>query len=52
CPSIAFGMFAHCGDCSKFVMCIGQRLVPIDCPAGLVFDPSINVCNYQSQANC
>ena len=42
----------HSQDCNKFFMCDGSKAILIGCPAGLYFDPTINVCNYPDKVKC
>ncbi|RZC39266.1 CBM 14 domain containing protein, partial [Asbolus verrucosus] len=39
-------------DCSRFYECSNGVAYLFDCPAGLDFDPKLNVCNYPEQAGC
>lgn len=50
------GFFQSKKDCHKFYRCVqqGSQLTKFnfDCPAGLVFDETISVCNWPNQAEC
>lgn len=48
------GYFPYPGNCRKFYRCVdwdhkGQKfsVFYFDCPAGTIFDPSINICNHE-----
>merc|ERR1712168_1745638 len=41
-------------DCSKYYVCSGHSAHPIlmECPSPLLFDTSLNICNYPDQVDC
>ena len=39
-------------DCSLYYECVGRIPVLMSCPAGLYFDPKINVCNWPEYVDC
>ena len=48
-----FAVFVpHPYECSKFFLCQGTTGIAMDCPAGLQFDSSLNVCNYPGIVGC
>jgi len=55
CPDSADGLTVfvpHPEDCSLFYVCHGSTPVLMECPPGLVFDPSLSVCNYPHVVDC
>ncbi|KAJ8718750.1 hypothetical protein PYW07_016306 [Mythimna separata] len=43
----------HSGDCSLFYYCSGlSRPVCRQCPAGLHFNPQLQVCDWPAEVNC
>lgn len=44
--------FAHPGDCSQFYRCVGPSAYFFNCPAGLLFNPSIFVCDWPENVQC
>ena len=43
---------ANPGDCGSFYQCSNGVPVLQPCPAGLVFNPNLNVCDYPSNYTC
>ena len=39
-------------DCSKYYQCTPSGPVPQQCSDGLLFDPTINVCNWPDLVDC
>uniref|UniRef100_A0A915E7N9 Chitin-binding type-2 domain-containing protein n=1 Tax=Ditylenchus dipsaci TaxID=166011 RepID=A0A915E7N9_9BILA len=39
----------HPQDCSTFFRCVWDRLLPMSCPDGTVFNPSLDVCDFPDQ---
>ncbi|XP_065562657.1 peritrophin-1-like [Artemia franciscana] len=39
--------FSYPGDCSKFIQCSNGFAIVHTCPGDLVFDNTLNVCNYR-----
>ncbi|RUS77125.1 hypothetical protein EGW08_015112 [Elysia chlorotica] len=39
------GIHAHPTDCTMFIECSGRVTSELDCPANLVFNPNLNVCD-------
>ncbi|XP_030762527.1 peritrophin-1-like, partial [Sitophilus oryzae] len=44
------GIYPHPSDCTKFLSCATTD--PIDCPAGLHFNPTSSVCDWPADAGC
>ncbi|XP_050297579.1 cell surface glycoprotein 1-like isoform X11 [Anthonomus grandis grandis] len=44
------GIYAHPDDCTKFLSCATTD--PLDCPAGLHFNPTEFVCDWPANAGC
>ncbi|XP_049859408.1 chondroitin proteoglycan-2-like [Schistocerca gregaria] len=42
----------HESDCTKFCKCDHGKPVTFDCPAGLHFNPTLEVCDYPYRAGC
>ena len=39
-------------DCTVFYMCNWGKPIKMNCPAGLHFNPKINVCDWPHDAGC
>ncbi|XP_065561191.1 LOW QUALITY PROTEIN: probable chitinase 10 [Artemia franciscana] len=52
CPENGDGYARDASDCTVFYQCAGGVKFTMVCPAGLYFDPSINVCNWPEQVEC
>ncbi|KAL1501886.1 hypothetical protein ABEB36_007126 [Hypothenemus hampei] len=44
------GIYPHPDDCTKFLSCASTE--PLDCPAGLHFNPTEFVCDWAANAGC
>ncbi|XP_049807765.1 mucin-19-like isoform X1 [Schistocerca nitens] len=42
----------HATNCSQFCKCDHGKPVTFDCPAGLHFNPTLEVCDWPDQAGC
>jgi len=42
----------HPHDCTKYYECQGDWPILMECPAGLYFDPALNVCNWPEEVDC
>ncbi|XP_049859404.1 mucin-19-like [Schistocerca gregaria] len=42
----------HASDCTKFCKCDHGTPVTFDCPAGLYFNPTLEVCDWPYRAGC
>ncbi|XP_049807612.1 chondroitin proteoglycan-2-like [Schistocerca nitens] len=42
----------HASDCTKFCKCDHGKPVTFDCPAGLHFNPTLEVCDWPYHAGC
>lgn len=45
------GFFRNPSNCHKFIRCAEGRLFKFDCPAGLVFNESLEICDWESEEN-
>ena len=55
CPESADGQsvfLPYPYDCGKYYHCVGEVPILRECPTGLHFDTSINVCNFPELAGC
>lgn len=53
CAEGHIGFVPHPEDCSRYYMCVGvQTGFEFSCPAGTLFDPNLNVCNWSDKVNC
>merc|ERR1712168_1398125 len=57
CPEDDFGFMSFIrdpSDCSRYYVCSGHSAHPIlmECPSPLLFDTSLNICNYPDQVDC
>jgi len=52
CPEIGEPYVPHPTDCSLFYQCNGDIPILMECPDGLYFDPSLNVCNWPDLVDC
>merc|ERR1719348_1689947 len=54
CPEAGAGdpYVPHPTDCGLFYQCNGDIPILMECPDGLYFDPSLNVCNWPDLVNC
>ena len=39
-------------DCNSFYRCVWDTLELMKCPAGTVFNPKLDVCDYPNQVSC
>ncbi|XP_035906232.1 chitotriosidase-1-like [Anopheles stephensi] len=47
------GFVPHPNYCNKYYMCLtGDMFFEFTCPAGTLFDPNLNVCNWADQVKC
>ena len=48
------GIFADPSDptCKRYYICANGSPHEYNCPAGLVFDPNVSICNYESNYQC
>ncbi|XP_035793649.1 chitotriosidase-1-like [Anopheles albimanus] len=47
------GFVPHPTDCSRYFMCLGEGVAfEFTCPAGTLFDPILNVCNWSDKVQC
>ncbi|CAG9565997.1 unnamed protein product [Danaus chrysippus] len=46
------GKFIAHKHCNKFYVCTNGRNVTMNCPAGLLYNPYRQVCDYPSNVNC
>merc|ERR1712029_471002 len=42
----------HPTDCGLYYQCAGSWPVLMECPPGLYFDPTLNVCNWPDNVDC
>ena len=42
----------HPTDCGLYYQCVGSWPVLMECPPGLYFDPTLNVCNWPDNVDC
>ncbi|KAK9686833.1 Chitin binding Peritrophin-A domain [Popillia japonica] len=53
CPENETGfLLPHASDCSKFYICIGGEPIVQSCPAGLLFNPQLMVCDWPQYVQC
>ncbi|XP_058054145.1 acidic mammalian chitinase [Anopheles bellator] len=53
CADGQVGFVPHPADCSKYYMCLDAHTsFEFSCPAGTLFDPKLNVCNWADKVNC
>ena len=55
CPESADGQsvfLPYPYDCRKYYHCVREVPILRECPAGLHFDTSVNVCNFPELAGC
>lgn len=45
------GFFRNPSDCHKFIRCAEGRLFKFDCPASLVFNEELEICDWESEDN-
>ena len=45
------GFFRNPSNCHKFIRCAEGRLFKFDCPAGLVFNEELEICDWESEDN-
>jgi hypothetical protein len=44
--------FPNPDDCGSYYVCNWGDAILMQCPAGLHFNPSLNVCDWPEQAGC
>uniref|UniRef100_A0A182NJ73 chitinase n=1 Tax=Anopheles dirus TaxID=7168 RepID=A0A182NJ73_9DIPT len=53
CAGGQVGFVPHPTDCSRYFMCVNDDTAfEFSCPAGTLFDPNINVCNWADNVTC
>uniref|UniRef100_A0A182IVU9 chitinase n=1 Tax=Anopheles atroparvus TaxID=41427 RepID=A0A182IVU9_ANOAO len=53
CVGAPVGFVPHPRDCSRYFICLGNDTgIEFTCPAGTLFDPTLNVCNWADNVNC
>ncbi|XP_038049704.1 uncharacterized protein LOC119723214 [Patiria miniata] len=52
CDGLADGFYADPADCSKYVQCASGVTYHKSCPTGLVWNASLNVCDWPYNVNC
>ncbi|ESO86268.1 hypothetical protein LOTGIDRAFT_93046, partial [Lottia gigantea] len=52
CSGKPYGLYAHCGDCSKFVKCYLGTLSTFDCLPNLYYNAAVGQCDYVQNAVC
>lgn len=45
------GFFRNPNNCHKFIRCSEGKTFKFDCPAGLVFNESLEICDWESEEN-
>ncbi len=52
-PVCADGIYPDPNNCNQFFQCAnGQQFPPQNCPAGLAFNPEVNVCDWPQNVHC
>ncbi|KAJ7372412.1 hypothetical protein OS493_018915 [Desmophyllum pertusum] len=52
CVSAGNGIHADPSDCSKYIMCHGDRKFEFSCAGGLLFNPVIKTCDWPGNVKC
>ena len=52
CPEAGAPFVPHPTNCSLYYQCNGDLPILMECPDGLFFDTSLNVCNWPDLVDC
>ena len=51
CDTLQDGLYSDPDNCSKMFWCSNGHLSRLTCPAGLLFDTTLGVCNFFMESN-
>lgn len=52
CPDQIYHTYPHPTDCTRYFLCDNGVSYPYQCPDGLYFDPTLQVCNWPEFVDC